>query len=127
MYFQSFGAVAIVKVNSSWFHVKERGIFGGIFGILISLGLYFVFDWSQYIVNFVEKIDPANPSYWFVFWVPAAILIFWFIYDILKLRDYPSQAGYEDFDTGDASSGDESAFSLKEVIKKIFTNRVLIS
>lgn len=126
MYFQSFGAVAIVKVNSSWFHVKERGIFGGIFGILISLGLYFAFDWSQYVVNFVEKIDPANPSYWFVFWVPAAILIFWFIYDILKLRDYPSQAGYEDFDTGDASSGDESAFSLKEVIKKIFTNKVII-
>lgn len=126
MYFQSFGAVAIVKVNSSWFHVKERGVFGGIFGILISLGLYFAFDWSQYIVNFVEKIDPANPSYWFVFWVPAAILIFWFIYDILKLRDYPSQAGYLDFDTGDASSGDESEFSLKEVFKKIFTNKVII-
>ena len=25
MYFQSFGAVAIVKVNASWFHVRERG------------------------------------------------------------------------------------------------------
>src|SRR5690606_954391 len=24
MYFQSFGAVSIVKVNASWFHVKER-------------------------------------------------------------------------------------------------------
>ncbi|MBU1937228.1 MFS transporter, partial [bacterium] len=29
MYFQSFGAVAIVKVNASWFHVRERGVFGG--------------------------------------------------------------------------------------------------
>ena len=35
MYFQSFGAVAIVKVNSAWFHLRERGTFGGIFGILI--------------------------------------------------------------------------------------------
>ena len=25
MYFQSFGAVAIVKVNAPWFHVRERG------------------------------------------------------------------------------------------------------
>ena len=36
MYFQSFGAVAIVKVNSFWFHVRERGVLGGLFGILIS-------------------------------------------------------------------------------------------
>jgi OPA family glycerol-3-phosphate transporter-like MFS transporter len=41
MYFQSFGAVSIVKVNAAWFHVRERGTFGGIFGILISLGVYF--------------------------------------------------------------------------------------
>ena len=32
MYFQSFGAVAIVKCNAPWFHVRERGVFGGIFG-----------------------------------------------------------------------------------------------
>ena len=44
MYFQSFGAVSIVKVNAAWFHMRERGTFGGIFGILISLGLYFAYD-----------------------------------------------------------------------------------
>jgi len=27
MHFQSFGPVAIVKVNSPWFHVRERGMF----------------------------------------------------------------------------------------------------
>ena len=46
MYFQSFGAVSIVKVNAPWFHVRERGVLGGLFGILISLGLYFSYDWS---------------------------------------------------------------------------------
>ena len=46
MYFQSFGAVSIVKVNSSWFHLRERGTFGGIFGILISFGLYLAYDWA---------------------------------------------------------------------------------
>jgi hypothetical protein len=29
MYFQSFGAVSIVKVNAHWFHVTERGGFSG--------------------------------------------------------------------------------------------------
>jgi OPA family glycerol-3-phosphate transporter-like MFS transporter len=127
MYFQSFGAVSIVKVNSSWFHVKERGVFGGIFGILISLGLYFAFDWSQMIVNFTEKLNPQSPSYWFIFWIPAFILIAWFILDYFMINDQPSQAGFEDFDTGDASSGDDDKkFSLVDVMKKIFTNKVII-
>src|SRR6185437_3398844 len=50
MYFQSFGAVSLVKVNSSWFHRRERGVFGGIFGTLIAMGLYFAFDWGRLIV-----------------------------------------------------------------------------
>jgi OPA family glycerol-3-phosphate transporter-like MFS transporter len=127
MYFQSYGAVAIVKVNASWFHVRERGTFGGIFGILISLGLYFAFDWSQAIVNFTERINPANPQYWLVFFIPAAILIFWLILDILVLRDRPSQAGYEDFNTGDASSGEaDTPFSVKDILGRILTNRVIL-
>ncbi len=128
MYFQSYGAVAIVKVNSAWFHVRERGVFGGIFGILISLGLYFAFDWSQAIVDFTEGINPDNPSYWFVFFIPALILLFWVILDIFVLQDSPKQAGYEDFNTGDASSGEkESAFKLSDNLKRIFTNKVILT
>ena len=37
-YFQSFGALSIVKVNAAWFNVRERGSFAGIFGIMIQLG-----------------------------------------------------------------------------------------
>ena len=54
MYFQSFGAIAVVKCNAPWFHVRERGVFGAIFGILISLGIYFAFDWGYGIVNGFE-------------------------------------------------------------------------
>lgn len=127
MYFQSFGAVAIVKVNSGWFHVKERGVFGGIFGILISLGLYFAFDWSQIVVNYTVSINPENPSLWFVFWTPALILLFWFLIDIFIIKDNPSQAGFENFNTGDATSGeDDRKYRLFEVIKKIFTNKIII-
>ncbi|MCC6399052.1 MAG: MFS transporter, partial [Bacteroidetes bacterium] len=127
MYFQSYGAVAIVKVNASWFHVRERGIFGGIFGILISLGLYFAFDWSQAVVNMTERMNPENPQYWLVFFIPAAILLFWVLVDIFILRDTPGQAGFADFNTGDASSGEaDTPFSLKDILLRIFTNRVII-
>ena len=44
MYFQSFGAMSIIKVKAYWFHVRERGVFGAIFGTFISAGAYFAFD-----------------------------------------------------------------------------------
>ncbi|MBL8612897.1 MAG: MFS transporter [Myxococcales bacterium] len=98
MYFQSFGAVSIVKVNAAWFHLRERGTFGGIFGILISLGLYFAFDWCSFIAK--------RTSVQWVFFVPAAILFVLAVVDFFLVRDTPHHAGHADFDLGDASSGD---------------------
>ena len=146
MYFQSFGAVAIVKVNASWFHVRERGMFGGIFGVLISLGLYFAFDWSEAVVratvanvttnlNFLESAlrhligatDATIDQTWWVFFIPAIILYLFFILEIFILKDRPGEAGFTDFDTQDASSGEEDRrFQLKEILTRILTNRVLI-
>src|SRR6185436_13970588 len=60
MYFQSYGAVSIIKVKANWFHVRERGVFGAIFGTLISLGVYFAFDWGQAIINMTKATAPAQ-------------------------------------------------------------------
>ena len=120
MYFQSFGAVSIVKVNAHWFHVRERGVLGGVFGILISLGIYFAYDWSKFIVR-------ALPTYW-AFYVPAAILLVFFIIDFFLVRDSPSEAGFEDFDTADASSGDTGPrVGALDVVKKMLSNPVIIT
>lgn len=97
MYFQSFGAVSIVKVNAAWFHLRERGTFGGIFGILISLGLYFAYDWGRMIAEAFE-------AQW-VFWTPPALLLGMAAAIALFVQDTPGGAGHEDFDTGDAFSG----------------------
>ena len=107
MYFQSFGAVAIVKVNSSWFHVRERGTFGGIFGILISLGLYFAYDWG----SIISKTFPLA----FVFFIPTVLLIFFFILCYLMVRDRPSEAGFADFETGDNKFGGNEALGVFSV------------
>jgi OPA family glycerol-3-phosphate transporter-like MFS transporter len=119
MYFQSFGAVAIVKVNASWFHLRERGTFGGIFGILISLGLYLAFDWAP-------KIGELTSPQW-LFMTPAAILAVFLVLSWRLVRDRPSDAGYADFDVADASSGDdrppERAFTI---IKRMLTHRVIL-
>ena len=106
MYFQSFGAVAIVKVNAAWFHVRERGVFGAIFGILISLGIYFAFDWSTMILKGLSSEAAPQGGLPWVFFVPALLLGLFWLLDIFVVRDTPGQSGQADFDTGDASSGD---------------------
>jgi OPA family glycerol-3-phosphate transporter-like MFS transporter len=121
MYFQSFGAVSIVKVNAAWFHVRERGVQGGVFGILISLGIYFGYDWSRMIV----RAAPASP-YW-AFFVPAMVLAAIFVVAWLLIRDSPGEAGYRDFDVGDASSGDTGPrLGVVEVFSRMFRNPVIL-
>ena len=120
MYFQSFGAISIVKVNSAWFHVRERGMIGGIFGALISLGLYFAYDWNGLIVKHL--------SVPFAFMIPSIVLFVMFLVTIFIIRDSPKKAGFEDFNTGDATSGDTGPrLSVFQVFKKIITNPIIVT
>ncbi len=117
MYFQSFGAVSIVKVNAPWFHVRERGVLGALFGILISLGLYFSYDWSLALAKNINLVAP--------FYVPAAVLVVSAIVVGFVVRDSPAQAGLADFDTGDASSGQVGTLPLREVARRMFSQRII--
>ncbi len=113
MYFQSFGAVSIVKVNAAWFHLRERGTFGGIFGILISLGLYFAYDWCGWLAHNVE-------TQW-VFFLPSAILAVFLVANVIWVRDTPGEAGSKDFDTGDADwgSGEARPAGLVDTLRSV--------
>jgi MFS transporter, OPA family, glycerol-3-phosphate transporter len=120
MYFQSFGAVSIVKVNAAWFHVRERGTFGGIFGILISLGIYFAFDWSRLVIS-------VAPTAW-VFLAPTIALAVFFVVDYFLVFDSPGDVGHRDFDTADASSGDDGPrLPVWQVAKRMFSNPIILT
>ncbi|HIA03683.1 MAG TPA: MFS transporter, partial [Myxococcales bacterium] len=120
MYFQSFGAVAIVKVNAPWFHVNERGVFGAIFGILISLGIYFAFDWGFMILK--------NVGLTWVFLVPAILLAIFWVLDFNIVKNTPGEAGLTDFDTADASSGDDGPqLGSMAVFKIMLKNPVIMT
>lgn len=148
MFFQSYGAVSIIKVKAYWFHVRERGIFGAIFGTLISLGVYFAFDWGQAIAEASKRTLGSAPTFfqgfihnvfaldvgtgmpdavWLVFFIPAGILALIAIVDILCIKDSPSAAGLLDFDTHDASSGDEKEYTMGQLLHKIFTSPTIMT
>ena len=119
MYFQSFGALSVVKVNAAWFHVKERGIFGGVFGSMISAGYFLAITIGGWIL--------AHFAWYMVFLVPAVAMAIMAAVDYFLVRDLPSQAGYADFDTGDASSGDETPIDLSYLFKKVFSHPVIVT
>jgi OPA family glycerol-3-phosphate transporter-like MFS transporter len=122
MYFQSFGAVSIVKVNAAWFHLRERGTFGGIFGILISLGLYFAYDVGKRIVD-LTVTEKGDTAHW-LFWIPAVILWLFFVLSYLFVRNQPSDTGHPNFDLGDASS--EERLTVGQVFIKLLTHPVIL-
>jgi OPA family glycerol-3-phosphate transporter-like MFS transporter len=139
MYFQSFGSMSIIKVKAYWFHVRERGVFGAIFGSLISIGVYFAFDWGSSIIAmtkgnstgllhdiFVSSAAPLDAT-WSIFYIPAAILIFWVLLDLWLIKDSPEEAGFPHFDTCDASSGQMHVeFSVMDLLKRVFASRLML-
>jgi OPA family glycerol-3-phosphate transporter-like MFS transporter len=136
MYFQSFGAVSIVKVNAAWFHLRERGTFGGIFGILISLGLYFAYDGTRMIAELwgveapkgLPRLDPALSADHWSFWGPAGLLGVMLIAVVALVRDTPGEAGHDDFDTADAgSSGGNEGLNLGQLAMKMLSNPAILT
>lgn len=146
MYFQSYGAVSIIKVKAYWFHVRERGVFGAIFGTLISFGVYFAYDWGQAIVNMTKAgagdsagglgslirraFAPGAKSVdatWAVFFIPAAILVVWALLDWWLIKDTPEEADFAPFDTHDASSGQmHIELTTLDLLKKVFTSPLML-
>ncbi len=146
MYFQSYGAVSIIKVKANWFHVRERGMFGAIFGTLISFGVYFAFDWGQAVINATKAQAPAHfdavtkfirsvfvtngqtiDATWAVFFVPAAILIGWALLDFWLIKETPEHAGFPYLDTHDASSGHmHEEYTTLDLLKKVFLNPLIL-
>jgi OPA family glycerol-3-phosphate transporter-like MFS transporter len=139
MYFQSFGSMSIIKVKAYWFHVRERGVFGAIFGTLISIGIYLAFDWGSAIITltkanasgllhafFAPAVTPLDAT-WAVFYIPAAILIVWVFLDLWLIKDTPEEADFPHFDTHDASSGQMHVeFSTLDLLKRVFTSRLML-
>ncbi len=119
MYFQSFGAASVVKVNASWFHVKERGVFGGVFGSMISAGYFLALSVGGWIL--------AHFPWYAVFLIPSAAITVMFFVDLFLVKDRPSQAGHADFDTGDASSGDDTPVNWSYLVKQVFTHPVIVT
>jgi OPA family glycerol-3-phosphate transporter-like MFS transporter len=120
MYFQSYSALALIKVNAGWFHVSERGVFSAIFGSMIQSGRFLVF------LLLGAPIVAALPWQW-RFFIPSVIVGGMAIVTFFVVRDTPKDAGLDHFDPQDATSGDTEKITLAYVARKVFTNPIAIT
>ena len=120
MYFQSYSALALIKVNSGWFHVTERGRFSAIFGSMIQSGRAAVY--ALMTSALVVGLD-----WQWKFFLPAIVVTLFTGLTFLYVQDSPKDAGLNDFDPQDATSGDTETVNLAYVAKKVFTNPVAIT
>ena len=111
-YFQSFGAVSLIKVNSAWFHVKERGVFSAVFGSMIQMGRTLIF--------MVGPLIAVQLSWQWLFFIPSIIILIMAIMTYLNVQDSPEACGLPAYEVEDASSGDSEKVSVSYVFKKIF-------
>jgi OPA family glycerol-3-phosphate transporter-like MFS transporter len=106
-----------VKVNAQWFHLRERGTFAGIFGVLIRFGLILAFSGVPWLAG-------RLPLVW-AFWIPAGGVAVLFVLNAVFMQDTPADAGFPGMDTGDGSTvGDEKPAPLREILVKVFRSRV---
>jgi MFS transporter, OPA family, glycerol-3-phosphate transporter len=122
MYFQSYGALSVVKVNASWFHVRERGVLGGVFGSMISVGYALAYGVCGFIL--------ANAPLWAVYVIPSLVIFVMLAVDVFLIKNRPSDAGYEDFDTGDEDvgendGGDETSAGFFTVTRHVLGHKVI--
>jgi len=120
MYFQSYSALALIKVNSGWFHVSERGIFSAIFGSMIQSGRFLVF------LLLATPFVIGLPWQW-RFFIPAVIVAIMLVLTYMVVQDTPKDAGLDEFDPQDATSGDTEKITLGYVARKVFTNPIAIT
>lgn len=118
-YFQSFSALSLIKVNASWFHISERGVFSAIFGSMIQGGRALIFFLGGILVTVL-------PWQW-VFFVPSVIVAFMAYMTYRVVKDSPEDAGLAPLDVQDASSGDTEVISVKYVLKKVLLNPVTLT
>lgn len=118
-YFQSFGALSIVKVNAGWFHVRERGVFGGIFGIMIQAGRLGIMAFGGLIVTYL--------AWQYVYFIPAillAVIVFW---GYKKIANAPDDVGFKHLDPGDGSAAEKDVkVNYAWIIQRIFSNKTML-
>ncbi len=96
-YLQAYGAPGMIKINTAWFAHRERGRFAGIFGFMINLGRFGIFQIGPALLAGFTFLGlwQVPPLHWrWLFWVPAAVCGVVALAMALTVKETPEEAGF---------------------------------
>ena len=126
-YLQAFGAPGMVKINAAWFARRERGRFSGIFGFVINLGRFGIFNFGPALLSGFTILGLVSipPLHWrWLFWAPSAVCAIVAVAMTFAVAETPEEAGYPDA-VPDETLEDGVQNDLRQVIRKIASNPVV--
>ncbi len=111
-FFQTLGALSIVRLNASFWQIHERGTASGIFGALIQIGRLLVATACPLILLFLP---------WpYAFFIPSSLLAIAFLFVWRFVYESPEDMGIHYFDEP------IKHLSIKDTIRKVVTNPVIL-
>jgi OPA family glycerol-3-phosphate transporter-like MFS transporter len=125
-YLQAFGSPGLVKINAAWFGHRERGRFAGIFGFMINLGRFGIFNLGPALLAgfLFLGLWRVPPLHWrWLFWVPAGITTLVAICMAIFVKDTPDQAGFPSPNPEEESN--QAPASVKSVLLTIASNPIV--
>jgi len=96
-YLQSFGAPGMTKIKTAWFARTERGGFAGIFGFMINLGRFGIFNFGPALLAGFSVFGMAHvkPLHWkWLFWGPSIICAVVAIAMAFGVKETPEENGF---------------------------------
>ncbi len=125
-YLQAFGAPGMIRINTAWFAQRERGRFAGIFGFMINLGRFGIFNLGPALLAgftflWMWQIPPLHWRW--LFWVPSAICAVVAAGMALTVKETPEAAGYHNTNAAEAPMAvGEAEPTFKQLLWKIITH-----
>jgi OPA family glycerol-3-phosphate transporter-like MFS transporter len=118
-YFQTFGALSVVKVNAAWFRMNERGVFAGLFGAMIQFG--------RLLAPGVGGLIVAVMPWQWVFWIPAGVVALNLCFTYALVRNTPEDLGFPRVDEKLANEAEgEAKPTIGSLLRILFASPTLV-
>ena len=128
-YMQAFGAPGMVKINAAWFGQRERGRFAGIFGFMINLGRFGIFNLGPALLAGFTFLWMWNvpPLHWrWLFWTPSIICAVVAVGMAMFVKETPEAAGFNNVHAGEADHADTGVRAQFGVVFKTIASNPVV-
>lgn len=129
---QGFGTSAVVKINAAWYGASERGLFAGVFNIMLTSGYFLSLGAGSTIIS--------ELGWAYVFVIPGATLLVMALVILCYVKSTPAEASACASDlakrlppqaSSDSSDGDtvampDTGLSKHEQMRRLLSNRTFL-